>query len=200
MDLDRHDSLVVVQRRELVELLGFETRNQYEVRDRDGAVLGYAVERAKGVLGALLRFVLGHWRRFDIDILDAERRPLFRAHHPFRFFFQRLELFDAADKPLGALQQRFALLSKRFDLLDAQGNLALEMRSGLFRIWTFPLFRAGTEVARIEKKWGGVLREAFTDADTFATTFTPAVRSGERALILAAAIFVDLQYFEKKAD
>ena len=80
------------------------------------------------------------------------------------------------------------------------GQVVLEMRSGLFRIWTFPLFRAGQEVARIEKKWGGVLREAFTDADTFLTTFTPAVRGVERALILAAAVFVDLQYFEKKAD
>jgi uncharacterized protein YxjI len=200
MDLDRHASLLVVQRRELAELIGFETRNQYELRDPAGNVIGYAIEQGKGLLGALFRMFLGHFRRFDIDILDAERRLLFRAHHPFRWFFQRLELSDASGAPLGALQQRFALLGKRFDLLDARDRVALEMRSGLFRIWTFPLFRDGAEVARIEKKWGGVLREAFTDADTFLTTFTPAVRSTERVLILAAAIFVDLQYFEKKAD
>lgn len=200
MDLDRHSSLLVVQRRELAELIGFETRNQYELRDQAGQVIGYAIEQGKGLLGALFRMFLGHFRRFDIDILDAERQVRFRAHHPFRWFFQRLEISDAAGKRLGALQQRFAIFSKRFDLLDARDQVVLQMRSGLFRIWTFPLFRDDTEVARIEKKWGGVLREAFTDADTFLTTFTPAVRSTERALILAAAIFVDLQYFEKKAD
>jgi uncharacterized protein YxjI len=200
MDLERHPSLLVVQRRELAELIGFETRNQYEVRDPAGTVIGYAIEQGKGLLGALFRMFLGHFRRFDIDILDAERRLQYRAHHPFRWFFQRLELFDPQGTYLGALQQRFAVFSKRFDLLDARNQHALQMRSGLFRIWTFPLFRADAEVARIEKKWSGVLREAFTDADTFLTTFTPAVRGTERALILAAAIFVDLQYFEKKAD
>jgi uncharacterized protein YxjI len=200
MDLDQHDELVVVQRRELVELLGFETRNKYEVCDAQGSVIGFAAEQGRGLLAVLMRMFLGHFRTFDIHIFDAQRQAQYRAHHPFRFLFQRLELFDAGGTYLGALQQRFAIFSKHFDLLDASGGLSMEMRSGFFRIWTFPFFRAGAEVARIEKKWGGMLREVFTDADRFRTTFTPAVRGQERALILAAAIFVDLQYFERKAD
>ena len=55
MDLDRHASLLVVQRRELAELIGFETRNQYELRDPAGHVIGYAIEHGKGLVGALFR-------------------------------------------------------------------------------------------------------------------------------------------------
>ena len=83
-------------------------------------------------------------------------------------------------------------------MLDAQGRLLLEMRSGLFKVWTFPFFRGDEEVARIEKKWSGLLTEVFTDADRFRIVLGGRVSPLERRLLVAAAIFVDLQYFEAK--
>ena len=41
------------------------------------------------------------------------------ARHPFRLFFQRLEVFDEAGVFVGAIQQRFSILTKRFDVQDA---------------------------------------------------------------------------------
>lgn len=190
----------LVQRKELTEvLLGVETRNKYELREPSGQVVGFAAEQGKGFLALIARSFLGHWRTFDIDVFDAARALLLRAHHPFRFFFQRLEVFDAQGQLLGALQQRWAFFSKRFDVLDAGGRVLLEMRSGLFRVWTFPFFRGAQEVARIEKKWSGFVVEAFTDADRFRLAFGGQVSPAERRLLLAAALFVDLQYFEKTA-
>jgi uncharacterized protein YxjI len=200
MNLDNHNELFVVQRRELAELFGFETRNKYELLDAQGTGIGFAAEQGKGLFALLARYLLGHWRVFDIHLFDTQRRPLFRAHHPFRFFFQRLELFDTAGKYLGALQQRWAFFSKHFDVQNAEGRVVMEMRSGFFKVWTFPFLRGTSEVARIEKKWGGLLREAFTDGDKFRVVYTPAVQGPERALILAASLFIDLQYFEKQAN
>ena len=41
---------------------------------------------------------------------------------------------------------------------------------------------------------------AFTDADRFRVLFqAPDLRPDERALVLTAAVFIDIQYFEKKA-
>jgi len=154
----------------------------------------------QGVLGLLAIYLLGHWRSFDIAFFDGARQEAFRAHHPFRFFFQRLEVSQGG-RPVGVIQQRFSVFTKRFDVLDANGALLFEMKSGLFKLWTFPFFRGEQQVGVIEKKWSGVFNEVFTDKDNFRVAFTdPALTLDQRLLMLAAAVFVDLQYFERKAS
>lgn len=197
--LQSASELHVRQVRELAELFGFETRNKYELSSPELGPVAFAAEQQKGVLGFLLRQFLGHWRPFEIHFMGPDRRPFLRAVHPFRFFFQRLEVYDAGGRLLGALQQRFAFFTKRFDVLAPDGRVLLEMKSGLFKIWTFPFFRGEQEVARIEKKWSGALTEMFLDKDRFRVVFAGRLSGEEKVLIAAAAIFVDLQYFEQKA-
>jgi uncharacterized protein YxjI len=202
MQLTGHRALYIRQRREIAELFGFETRNKYEVTDEGGRLIGYAAEQQKGILGFLLRSFLGHWRRFDIHVWDPERRLVINAHHPFRFLFQRLEVTDAGGQYLGAVQQRFAILSKRFDVEGPRGETIMTVSSPIWKIWTFPFSRGGVQAALVEKKWSGLLKEAFTDSDNFRVSYEPAVNLGEneRRLVLAAALFIDLQYFEAKAN
>jgi hypothetical protein len=83
---------------------------------------------------------------------------------------------------------------------DPSGRLLLRVSSPLWRPWTFVFKRDTRELARVEKKWSGMLQEAFTDADRFRVAFeSPELNLDERALVLAAGIFIDLQYFERKA-
>lgn len=193
--------LYVRQQRELAELFGFETRNKYAITTSDRAPVAFAAEQQKGILGMLFRQVLGHWRRFEITFFGPDRQPIFRVVHPFRLFFQRLEIHGIDGRPLGALQQRWGLLTKKFDVEGPDGRVLLEMRSGVFQWWTFPFFRNGAQEAVIEKKWSGALTELFMDKDNFRVRFlNPRLSADERMLILAAAIFVDLQYFERKAQ
>ena len=120
--LAQHQRLMVRQRHEMGELFGLETRNKYEVVSEGGAPVAYAAEQQKGFLGFLFRQSLGHWRTFDIQFFTADRAPFMTARHPFRFFFQRLEVFDHAGVLVGAIQQRFSIFSKRFDVQDAGGQ------------------------------------------------------------------------------
>ena len=108
---------------------------------------------------------------------------------------------DAGGRLLGAVQQRWAFFHKRFDVLDAAGRTLLRVSSPFWRPWTFAFERDQQALAYVEKKWSGMLREAFTDADRFRVAF-PSNELGteERLLVLAAGIFIDLQYFEKKAE
>jgi uncharacterized protein YxjI len=193
--------LIVQQKRELAELIGIETRNKYAIEAEDGAPIAYAAEQQKGILGILLRQILGHWRTFEIAFFGPDRQPLMTAVHPFRFFFQRLEVSTADGRSLGAIQQRFAFLHKKFDVQSSDGRVLMTVASPFWRIWTFAFERMGREVARIEKKWGGLLSEAFTDKDRFRVQFADSSVTGdERMLLLAAALFIDLVYFEKKAS
>ena len=190
--------IMVVQKKEIAELFGFETRNKYSIEIND-MPFAFAAEQGKSGLDFLARLFLGHWRTFEIHFFDTARNLVFRAIHPFRFFFQRLEISAADGRPIGAIQQRFAIFSKRFDVLDPSDAVVLTVSSPLWRPWTFAFERHGAEVARIEKKWAGVLTEAFTDADRFRILMPrPELTLEERILVLAAAVFVDLQYFEAK--
>ena len=200
-ELDRATGLVVAQRKELAELLGYETRNKYEIRTLTGEQVGFAAEQQKGVLGFLARQFLGHWRTFDILVFDTLRNLRLSAHHPFRWIFQRLEIADATGRALGAVQRRWSLFFKRFDVEDDRGNVLLVVSSPFWRPWTFTFERSGNPVATIRKRWSGALKEIFTDADNFSIELSPGPLSAvERRLLLVAALFVDLMYFEKKAN
>jgi uncharacterized protein YxjI len=197
--LQSAQELHIRQKRELAELIGIETRNKFEIKSAEGQLVAYAAEERKGVWDFLFRQFLGHWRRFDILIFDDQRQPVFRAKHPFRWIFQRMEIFDSQGTLLGAFQQRFAILSKSFDVEGPDGTVHMTVRSPFWRIWTFPFMSSGREVARVEKRWSGLLREAFTDQDFFVLKMDPSLTLSLRPLMLAAAIFIDLQYFERKA-
>lgn len=195
--LKTQNSVIIRQRKEWLELAGFETRNKYEILDHQGQRIGFCAEQEKGFWGSIMRMFFGHWRRFTLHFFDVQRNEIFYVKHPYRFFMQRLEVSSPDRKLLGAVQQRFSIVRKKFDLVDAQGRTLLRMNSGFFKIWTFPLFRGSTEVASIQKKWSGALKEFFTDADNFLIEFkSPSLTELEKYLILASGIFVDLQYFE----
>ena len=197
--LSSSEVLMVRQKRELAELFGFETRNKYEISTAEGHPVAYCAEQQKGILGFLLRQYLGHWRRFSLIVFDIERVEIARATHPFRFFFQRLELTTASGVKIGALQQRFSILSKKFDLEGPNGEIIGRMHSGLFRLWTFPVLdKMELPVGKIEKKWGGALKEIFTDQDTFSVSFKAELPETEKLLLTVSAVFIDLQYFEHK--
>ena len=49
---------------------------------------------------------------------------------------------------------------------------------------------------KISKKWGGVVEEAISDADTFHVEFPPTWTNSDKAVFLAAAFSVDLDCFE----
>lgn len=202
MNLVNTASVIITQRKEFVELLGFETRNKYEIFDEHKNRIGFCAEQQKGLLGILFRQVLGHWRSFEIHFFNDRREEVFRTIHPFRFIFQEFEVLDKSNRSIGTIKQRFAILQKKFDVLSASGALLFEMRSGFFQFWTFPFFSSnGEERAVIKKKWSGLLKEAFMDADNFAVEYKDSKLSqDERTLILAAGVFTDLQYFENKGN
>lgn len=190
------------QIREIAEFFGFESRNKYEILNSENQRVGFAAEQQKGFLDTILRQFLGHWRPFEIHFFNTERALQFRAIHPFRFYFQRLDIVDASEKTLGAIEQRFSIMSRKFDILDNNGMVLLRINSPFWKFWTFPAYQGdNTIVATIMKKWSGAFSEMFSDRDNFIIEFqSPRLGPKERQLLLAASVFVDLQYFERKAN
>lgn len=200
MKLSDHSQIFVQQKRELAELVGFETRNKYEIFDQQKTLIGFCAEQQKGLFGMLLRQLLGHWRSFELYFFDANRQQIMVSRHPFRFIFQEFEIVNNQGVVLGHVKQRFGIFKKKFDVYNPQGEVIFEMRSGFFNFWTFPFFdRQGQMAALIQKKWSGLLKELFMDADNFTVEFrSSSLTENDRLIMLACSVFTDLQYFENK--
>ena len=194
------DALQVRQRHSGAELLfGVECRNKYEIR-WNGRQVGFAAEQGRGLGDLFMRWQLGHWRTFSILAFDAGGAQVLTLHHPFRFYFHEIEVMAPGGRRLGKIQRRFSILHKHFDVFDASGVVVMSVRSPLWTPWTFT-FRQGNrgELGQIRKRWSGFLSEAFTDRDDFAVNFGQGLSGDERLLMLAAALFIDLMYFEDRA-
>lgn len=201
MDWQHGEGFKIRQRKELAELFGYESRNKYEITMLNGKAFGFAVEDGRSLSAILLRQILGHWRTFGIQFYDFNREPAFRAFHPFRWFFHRLEVRDPSGQLIGALQKKFSILTKKFHLEDGRGRVLFSVSSPFWRIWTFEFKNiSGKTSATIKKKWSGLLTEAVLDADNFVLYFNdPNLLEDCKNTLLAATIFIDLIYFEEKA-
>jgi uncharacterized protein YxjI len=190
--------LSLKQRREWVEILiDFETRNQYAIRGAGGEEVGTLAEEEGGLGRTLARFFLRSHRPLEAAAVDRTGAPVLRLHRPFFWFFSELNVEDAHGARIGSVHRRFAVLRRKYDLRDATGRTFARVSSPFFRIWTFPVRADDGREATIGKKWGGMLREVFADADTFGIDFARGPWSAEeRAVIFAAAVSIDFDFFE----
>jgi len=193
--------LLVVQQKHWSEILvGYETRNRFELCDEEGALLGTALEEGGGMLRWVGRQLLGRCRKATVHLLDPTGAEFARIEKPFRWYFQEATLHDG-ERAVGRVARRFSLLRDRFTVQDLSGRDLLEIERGFFDHFrfrgTFRVRLNGLEVALIRKEWRGLIAEAFTDADTFGVEFTEeSLDVDVRKLLVAAVFLIDFTCFE----
>ncbi|MEL6180591.1 MAG: phospholipid scramblase-related protein [Myxococcota bacterium] len=180
-------------------MLGWESANRYHVSSAGGASLGHILERSEGIGGTAARFFLGSWRPLTIEVVDRfYRQALMDITRPMGLW-PVMTIVTATGRRLGTVQSQFAWLQRRYVLRDDKGRHFATIQSPLWRFWTFYVMNhQGAEVAVIRKKWSGFIREAYTSADNFELDFGVEDWSlAQRCILLAAAISIDFDYFEK---
>ena len=193
IDLTKYREIFVRQQVEHLEVFtGFETANRYIVSTPEGEQLLYAYEES----GWLSRQFLKAHRPLSLHVIDNERQTLLSASRSFFWFLSHLHVRDGAGRPVGSLRRQLAFLKRRFVLENASGSPIAEVQGKLFRPNTFMIYVDGREVARVTKQWGGIMREAFSDADTFKVQQEPGLDQDLSLLVLAAAFAIDLDFFE----
>lgn len=209
--LENFDTITVNQKIEAIEALtGIETRNKYAILDPNDTEILYAYEESSFLARLILR---GH-RPLRINIVDREGTCVLVAKRSFFWILSHLEVFRPDGSFLGRMQRRLKLIGRSFDLTDDQGTVA-EIRGPLLRPNTFWITKLASEkqkgfdtsengeveLAKITKKWGGMMREALTAADTFRVEYTDVSLSESlRWLTLGAAFAIDLDFFESKGN
>lgn len=191
------EQLLVRQVKEWGEILvGFECRNRFELLGASGERIGFVAEEGTGIGAALSRNFMGAMRRATLRVADASGSEVGRIEKPFRWFFHRVDVY-ADGQRVGAVERRWSLLHRRYSVENSAGQEVLEILSPLFRIWTFSLRAEGREIGVIRKQWSGLLREAFSDSDTFGVEFPPIAMGNEiRKILLGATFLIDFVHFE----
>ena len=73
-------------------------------------------------------------------------------------------------------------------------------RRGFVKMWTFTINEDSREVAVITKRWSGLGKEMFSDADRFQLQFPQVKDPVHRQILLGALFLIDLKHFEKGGD
>ena len=193
--LDSANTLVVSQKKEWGEILsGFETKNRYVVLSEMGNELYYAAEKSS----LLLRLFLKALRPFEIIVARADGSTVLNLQRPFRFYFHKLDVRDAQGKLLGTIEREFSLLRRLYRITNSMGMEICRLYGPLLHPWTFEIRENDRQVGKITKKWSGLAKEFFTDADNFAIEMPPGKDVETKSVLLGAVFLIDFVHFESK--
>ncbi len=197
--IDRENTFRIRQQKEWAEILtSWETKNRYQIVGADEAPLLLAGEVGDGLLAFLTRSFLKAKRPFTIELRSPDGQLALRLVRPWTWFFSHLEVYGASGEHLGTIQQRFKLFGRWLEVKTPDGTVVAELKGPLFRPWTFQVEQRGLEVGIIQKKWSGLGKELFTDADNFGLQFHRLDDARTRRLVLAATFLIDFLYFENR--
>jgi len=200
-NLELADTLIVRQQKEWGEILtGFETKNKYQVVDHFSNPLLEAQEEGGSALTTITRLFLKALRPFKIDLFSPQGAGLFKLTRPFRFYFHELDVSQSNGTPLGKIKRRFAILRRIYSVVDRNGNEIFELFGPLLHPWTFQIKKGGQELGKITKKWSGLAKESFTDADNFGITFPKGIDLSQKAVLLGAVFLIDFVHFENSGN
>jgi len=195
--------IIIKQIKEVFEIaINWETANKYALYDSQKNKIGFAAERSLGILHKIIRNIMRSHRSIVLDIWDNNEKHIYTGKRPWYFFFSDLEVYTSHHIKVGDIKTRFGLLKRKYDLIDSTGKTFVTIESYRFRLWTFTIYDTlGNKKGVITKKWGGFLKEVFTDSDQFLVDYSQHNWSeDEKAIILFSALSIDLDFFEDNSS
>jgi uncharacterized protein YxjI len=179
--------LVVSQKTKLIELT-----NEYAVFDAQGQQIGAVVQVGQSALKKAARFVsnFDQFLTHRLEVRDARGLVLVLTR-PAKFVKSRVVVERPDGTPIGEIVQANVFGKIRFDLV-AGGRLVGAIQAENWRAWDFAITdAAGTEVARITKKWEGLARTLFTTADRYVVLVHFRLPEPLASMVVASALTVD---------
>ena len=179
--------LVVHQKTKLVELT-----NEYAVHDGEGRQIGAVVQVGQSTLKKAVRFIssLDQFLTHHLEVRDA-RGPVLVLTRPAKIVKSRVLVTRPDGQLLGEIVQANVFGKIRFDLV-AGGQVMGAIQAENWRAWDFSITdAAGTEVARITKKWEGLARTLFTTADRYVVLVHFRLPEPLASMVIASALTVD---------
>jgi uncharacterized protein YxjI len=113
--------------------------------------------------------------------------------HP-GFLRTRLEILDGQGRGMAQLRSKLFTLGGAFIIFDPSGREVGQIK-GDWKGWDYAATIQGQPVGVVTKKWAGVMKEVFTNADQY---LVKSERPEQLPLLLGLALAVDVVYKEQQ--
>lgn len=179
----------------------FKLTDKYDLFDGEtGTKLGCAVEEI-GTLKMLLRLIVNkQFLPTTVEIRETDDGPaVISLHRGFSFLRPTVEVRDATGRVIGSFKSKLFTIGGGFYVYDASGNQSAEVK-GNWKGFTFQFLASdGRELGTVTKKWGGLMKEMFTSADSYHIQLADDIptQSALAALLLAAGLAIDIVFKER---
>uniref|UniRef100_A0A8C3A7J1 Phospholipid scramblase n=1 Tax=Cyclopterus lumpus TaxID=8103 RepID=A0A8C3A7J1_CYCLU len=169
--------------------IGFETNNQYEIKNS----LGQKIYKAKEKNDCCTRNCCGSLRSFDMKIKDTTDREVIRLIRPLRCVscwcpccLQEMEVQSPPGTTIGYVKPGLHPFLPNFSIqgcfaCNCCGDVNFEVRS-----------EDGS--VRGSKQWSGLLKEVFTDTDNFGIQFPLDLDVKMKAVLMGACFLIKPQH------
>lgn len=171
----------------------FKFANVYNIFNETGEKIG-AVRQSLSFGQKILTLLIGKPALpFKLEIVNNDDEVQAVISRGWTFFMSKIVVSDADGNELASIKQKFKLFKPTFRILDTSGDLIAEIK-GDWKAWSFNIKDNNeVEVGTISKKWGGAMREIFTNADKYNVHIDPNyMQSKHKVAILSAAITIDM--------
>jgi uncharacterized protein YxjI len=183
------DVLVISQKAKLIEMT-----NEYRILDPKGDEVGEIREEGQSKTKKLVRLVadVDQFLTHRLSVYEADGSKLLEIVRPAKIFRSTLLIRDANGADRGAIRQDNIVGKKRFALRGPGDASIGSIDAENWRSWDFVVQDAdGQQVARVTKKWAGLLREGFTTADHYVLQITGPTSPDLRFALVASAAALD---------
>ena len=183
------------------ERVGFlKLGSTYDLLDPDtGQPIGIAIEEPPGIIKYLRLVMNNHWFPTVVNVYEREGTPPVLSIHRGVAIFRPKVHVTAGGRELGYFRAKALSIGPSFRMFDMQDREIGSVK-GDWKGWNFQLLgSAGEELGRVTKKWAGLGKELFTNADTYVISLSDAA-AGRREiaqLLLAAGLAIDTVFKEK---
>jgi uncharacterized protein YxjI len=130
---------------------------------------------------------------------DENGPLLFVVRKPFTFLRSKVWVEDGSGKRLGYFKSKIFSFGGGLWVHDEADRQVAEVK-GDWKGWNFKFLSSeGKEMGLVTKKWGGLAKELFTSADTYAVSIhdDAGADRNRTILLLAAALTIDIVYKER---
>jgi|688.fasta_scaffold200863_2 uncharacterized protein YxjI len=135
---------------------------------------------------------------FDVTTIDSQDK-IMNLKRGYTFFRSVIEVTDEQGNLVGYIRRLFKFLKPSFEIIDSEFR-QLATIDGDFFAWDFKIRNSNQEeIAVVTKKWGGLGKELFTNADNYAFIINENVKQDDkiRMILLATVVSIDMVLKER---
>jgi uncharacterized protein YxjI len=176
----------------------FKFTNAYKVYDELGEI-GLIKQRLTGAQKFLRLMVNKAMLPFKLEITGLNGDVIVTIKRGWTFWMSKITLTDSNGDLLGSIKQKFAILKPTFKIFD-ESEIEIASITGDWKGWNFKILDNNNNlIGTISKKWGGILKEAFTTADKYIVDIVPEYAEDKRKMaIVSCAVTIDMVLKESK--